>query len=172
MHRSEKGATILENKLDRIVAEELRGEVQRRTDKNITLKVCKKAIDDKRKTLEKESRTLGDKITRIEAAEFDIYQKYCIGTYSRNDYITRRDKYEAKLRDCKRQMDDLRERIDRVNKDMDNHLTTIKSMYRINGKRELTEELLHLLVSRIDVYPKEGIVIKWRFTEILKGAGL
>ena len=150
----------------------MRGEVQRRTDKNITLKVCKKAIDDKRKTLEKESRTLGDKITRIEAAEFDIYQKYCIGTYSRNDYITRRDKYEAKLRDCKRQMDDLRERIDRVNKDMDNHLTTIKSMYRINGKRELTEELLHLLVSRIDVYPKEGIVIKWRFTEILKGAGL
>ena len=171
-HRTGMRATIQENKLDRIMEEELRAEVQKLTDRKITAESCSAAIEKRKIELEKSVKRIEDNIARLEAAEFDIYQKYCMGIIGREEYLGSRDGYERKLNDCLRQMDDARERLACAQKGMADRLRMIKSMYRVNGKRQLTEELIRLFVERIDVHHGKGVVIKWRFSDMTEEAGL
>lgn len=162
MHREGKRGTILESKLDRIVCDAVRDELQELTEKKVTADAMEKVLKIEIKSMEAETQKIKNRIARTEYEEFECYQDYALGKVSKDEYIERRNTYENRLVDYRIQMSEEEERIRRKKAGMEKRIRSIRGLYRANGKRVLDEDLLHLLVDRIEI-ANGNVDIRWAF---------
>ena len=167
VHRGGKAASIMESRLERIVIEMAKAEIRRLTDKGITVEHCRKVFDEKRRECEKKLAKLHDKKSRIEHEQFCGYQRYCLGEMGREEYLSYQKHCEDEIKEIGKRIAEADEAAADAKRLEERGIRMVKSLYRLNGKKAFTEELLHLLIKKITVYPGKGsgIEIEWNFSD-------
>lgn len=164
-HEGNKGMSVVESKVDGIVAAGIRKEAAKLSDKGITVSYCNQVMGERIRELEKKLEKAGNRCARIEGEQFEGYQKYALGEVGREEYLKHRDHCEKRILTCRNEMKEMEDRIAAERKDMEKSMLVIKSLYRTNGKKLLEDGLLHMLVERIEVSPDGNIAIAWEFRD-------
>ena len=167
VHRGGKAASIMESRLERIVIEMAKDEIRRLTDKGITVEHCSKVFAEKLKECEKQLTKLHDRKSRAEHEQFCGYQQYCLGEMNREEYLSYQKHCENEIKEIGKRIAEADEAVADAKRLGERGIRMVKSLYRLNGKKAFTEELLHLLIKKITVYPGKGsgIEIEWNFSD-------
>ena len=167
VHRGGKAASIMESRLGRIVIEMAKDEIRRLTDKGITVEHCSKVFAEKLKDCERKLAKLHDRKSRAEHEQFCGYQRYCLGEMNREEYLSYQKHCEDEIKEIGKRIADADEAVADAKRGGERGIRMVKSLYRLNGKKAFTEELLHLLIKKITVYlgKGSGIEIEWNFSD-------
>ena len=166
-HESGRSISVSENKVDALVASEVRKQAARLSDKGITLESCNQVMEEKLKVLDGRLQKINNRRERIEGVQFDVYQQYALGKMDREAYLSHRDDCEKRILACRDEIKEMEDRIAEHRKQMEKKICVVKSLYRANGRKLPDDELLHMLVDRIVVSADGGMEIRWSFCDSL-----
>ena len=113
-----------------------------------------------KKAIRKTEKQLSD----LDLASAGDYEAYVLGDLSKDEFLVARTASEEKRAKLEEELKRLREKSDRFEQRVREMREWLMGLRRAS-EGELDEELIRLLIARIELFPEHELRIVWRFTE-------
>ena len=116
--------------------------------------------------LEKEQRRLRMQIEQTAASKIRYYEEYVKGTFSKEEFILRKQEESQKKSELKERLDVVEVRLGEMKYLMENRTEQIsggQALTKYQDVTKLTPELMAELIRQIVIYPGGRIKIEWNF---------
>lgn len=162
-HKGYCKANIMEWKLDHIVVEAIKKQVQLLSDKGITLDYCEQTFSEKLKPLEDRALKAEQAIKKQEYEDFETHEQFGIGKISRKELERLQAAAEKKMIKLKERLDAAQKKLADKKKEYRDYTSGIKAAYRVNGVPALDRETLLILIDKIVIFPDGSFEMTWNF---------
>ena len=127
--------------------------------------------DNLKKTADTEIKKLNRRINWQKNWQRKLYEKYVFGELTRDEYLNKKEESKSKVEifsDEIARYENQKSQIDFNDKRI---RKWIKDLYKAEGKKKLSKELIHSLVEKIEIGEDQSVVISFKFnTKTLGGA--
>ena len=159
------GTTIMESALDSLVKQFL-GDVVRSFSGGTgrMREISEKQLQEALRKKEREIRKNRQMMENLEAESEASYEAYVLGEISKETYMEKTPAFEAERQKLQGILQELKEKKDAFAAGI-HHKTEWLLALESASDGEMDRELLHLLLSRIEIHPGHRIEVTWPFSE-------
>lgn len=157
---------VPEKKLTEIVLRAIVTQCRLMGEKIEKLKREEDSIQPEFLNLEKEQRRLRMQIEQTAASKIRYYEEYVKGTFSKEEFILRKQEESQKESELKERLDVVEVRLGEMKYLMENRTEQIsggQALTKYQDVTKLTPELMAELIRQIVIYPGGRIKIEWNF---------
>ncbi|MCI8672528.1 MAG: recombinase family protein [Lachnospiraceae bacterium] len=157
---------IPEEKLAEIVLHAIVTQCRLMKEKIGQLKKEETTIQSEFLNLEKEHRRLRMQIEQAAASKIQYYEEYVRGTFSKEEFILKKQKETQKENELKERLDVVELQLGEMKNLMENRTEQIsdgQALAKYQDVTKLTPELMRELIRQIIIYPDGRLRIEWNF---------
>lgn len=127
------------------------------------VKECERQGEEEQKQIRKEIIRCGRQQESAKKRGSEWYLKYRTGSLSLEEFGQWKKENEKSLREVSERGEELRDRLDGMERELKERGKFLRNLMSGNDKAALTKEVIHTLVSRIDVYAGHRVKITFAF---------